>query len=141
MQNAGAQVLGIDMEPVAIDYARKFYPGPEYRLEDVREHDGEHDCVVSFETIEHMKDPELALTAFRKSRELIVSTPNEQFYPFRPASYVNDKYPHVRHYLPHQLDALLASCGWSVVSRHCQPTKKSEVVHGTDGMFMVYVCR
>lgn len=140
MHDSGSFVTGIDLEREAIDYARSNYPGPEYILADVTKYSGEYDWVVSFETIEHLKEPELALRNFRKSKRLIVSTPNQDRSPFDPAKFAGDRFPHIRHYTPRELDQLLASCGWKVMERYAQETKVSKVTRGTDGMFLVYVC-
>lgn len=97
---------------------------------------------MSFETIEHMPNPEIALKLFRESCDgLICSTPNQDCYPFDPAKFVGETYPHIRHYRPRELDELLKSCGWEVLQRFCQRGKQDHVTHGTLGMFLVYVCR
>jgi 2-polyprenyl-3-methyl-5-hydroxy-6-metoxy-1,4-benzoquinol methylase len=140
MHDSGSFVTGIDLEKEAIDYARLNYPGPEYILADVNKYSGEYDWVVSFETIEHLPEPEKALKLFRRCKRLIVSTPNQSHYPFDPAKFAGDRFPHVRHYTPAELDELLRSCGWKVLERHCQVGKKSNVTRGTEGMFIVYVC-
>lgn len=140
MHDTGAFVTGIDLEKEAIDYARQYYPGPEYILADVSKYKGRYDWVVSFETLEHLPDPLPALHHFRESRNLIISTPNETYYPFNPDRFVGDRFPHVRHYTAGELDGLLEHAGWNVVERFCQNTKKGPVTEGTDGMFIVYVC-
>ena len=140
MHDTGAMVTGIDLEPEAIEYARRHYPGPEYILADVGKYRGRYEWVVSFETLEHLPDPRPALERFRESKRLIISTPNEEHYPFNPEKFQGDKFPHVRHYRPAELDELLASVGFGVVSRHCQESKGSRVTDGTAGMFILYVC-
>ena len=142
MHDAGAHVTAIDLEPEAIDYAIEHYPGPHYQVGDVTE-SREHpfDWVVCFEVIEHLQDPVAALTAFRSAKRLIVSTPNENKFPFNPESYRLDEFPHLRHYTPQELDLLLSDCGWEVQKRYTQLGKRSMVTPGTDGMFLVYVCR
>lgn len=139
LQNSGSSVTGIDLEKEAIEYARRHYRGPEYILADVTTFRGKYNWVVSFETIEHLKEPEQALVRFRDSKRLIVSTPNQERYPFDPAKFVGDKYPHVKHFSPTELDELLETCGWHVYARFCQPTKVSPVIEGTDGMFLIYL--
>jgi hypothetical protein len=141
MQDSGAFVTGIDLEQEAIEYARKYYPGPEYILADVTKYHGRYNWVVSFETLEHLPDPVPALVKFRESKHLIISTPNQENYPFRPESYEGDRFPHVKHYMPLELDELLKNNNWEVIERFCQPKKTSPVVEGTDGMFLIYVCR
>lgn len=144
LQDSGCVVTGVDIEPSAIEKAWEYYPGPNYVLGSIEEKPwaGHFDWCVSFETVEHLPNPEIALKAFRESADkLICSTPNQLFYPFDPRKFLGDKYPHVRHYTPRQLDELLTSCGWEVLQRFCQKGKQDHVSPGTDGMFMVYVCR
>lgn len=143
LMDAGHRVIGVDVEPDAIDHALKHFAGPEYMVGDVQDMTlPECDAVVSFETIEHLKHPEWFLRAARGvAKQLIVSTPNEDRYRFDPIKFAVDKYPHLRHYTPDEFDTLLESCGWEVVDRCCQVSKISGVTHGTDGMFLVYVCR
>ena len=140
MLSENADVTGIDLSEHAIDYAREYYPGPNYRLASVTEPQGQFDWVVSFETLEHLPEPEEALRAFRESENLIISTPNEVLYPFKSEKYEGAEYPHIRHYTPEELDALLKKTGWNVVERHCQTKKRSPVTLGT-GVFLVWVCR
>ena len=134
-------VVGVDLEREAIDFAKANYAGPEYRLDDVCNPQGAFDWVVSFETIEHIADPVAALKAFRASKNLVVSTPNSQKYKFNPESYKADKYPHLRHYTPEELEALLSECGWTVMDRYSQTEKISPVGDWGVGMFQVFVCR
>ena len=141
MQDSGAFATGIDLEKEAIDYARTNYPGPEYILADVEKYTAAYDWVVSFETIEHLKEPENALNRFRDSKNLIVSTPNQLFYPFDPKKFEGDRFPHIKHYTPMELEELLYLCGWDVVKKYCQPLKTSRVVSGVDGMFIIFLCR
>lgn len=140
MQTAGARVTGVDLEPAAVAYAARHWPGPTYKVGSACEPHGTFDWVVSLETLEHLPEPEKALEHYSDSYNLIVSTPNAERYLFRPKQYAADKYPHLRHYTPAELDAMLWSCGWNVVSRHTQRDKTSPVTEGTDGMFLVYVC-
>lgn len=123
-------------------HAQKYFPGPRYEDRNVLYTVGEYDWVVSLETIEHIPWPESVLGAFlRAAPNLVVSTPNQERYPFNPASYKGDEYPHLRHYTPKEFDELLNKAGWKVVSRHRQINKQDPVTEGTDGKFMVYVCK
>ena len=140
MHDTGAVVTGIDLEKDAIEYAMHNYPGPEYIVADVTKYRAPYNWVVSFENLEHLPDPIPALKNYRASRHLIISTPNEIHYPFSRWRGDGDRFPHVRHYTPAQLDDLLASCGWAVRSRHCQVSKMGPVVEGVDGIFLIYVC-
>jgi SAM-dependent methyltransferase len=137
-------VVGLDIHQMTIDWAKTYFPGPEYicgRIEDAP-WSGKFETVVSLETLEHMKEPEKALKAFRASCDglLIASVPNEEEYPFDPEKFIGDEYPHQRHYTPAEFESLLNSCGWNVVVKTSQNSKTdSEPRQGTAGMFLTYI--
>lgn len=143
LMDAGHRVVGVDVEADALLHAVEHFTGPDYLCADLQNMElPPCDTVVSFETVEHLKHPEWFLRAARAiGKLLIVSTPNQEHYPFDPVRFAGDKYPHQRHYTPAEFDILLEGCGWTVVDRFCQVGKTSAVTHGTDGMFLVYVCR
>ena len=146
LQQQDNEVTGIDIESEALDWANLYWAGPKYvqqDLEDVLEFgEDEFDAVVSFETLEHLANPKEVLQKFRQAASyLIASVPNQEHYPFDAMKFANDKYPHKRHYTPKQFEDLLDSAGWDVVEKHCQKGKQSDVTWGTDGMFLIYVCR
>lgn len=141
----GAEVVAVDASADAIGWAEKCFPGPRYvrgRIEEAP-WEGSFETVVSLETIEHVPNPEAALKAFRRActGKLIASVPNEEFYPFIPATFARDESPHYRHYTPDQFQALLEENGFTVLERFCQKSKQQpEIVPGTDGRYMIYVC-
>jgi 2-polyprenyl-3-methyl-5-hydroxy-6-metoxy-1,4-benzoquinol methylase len=138
-------VTGVDISSEAIEWAMKNFPGPKYiqgRIED-SPWEGEFDTIVSLETIEHIKDPSAALKAFRRAcvGHLFVSVPNENNYPFKAENFIYDDSPHFRHYRPEEFDELLESNGFKVLDRFCQVHKlQPEIVPGTNGLFMTYIC-
>lgn len=135
-----ADVTGVDIEPEAIAYAEEHYAGPTYKVADVCEYQGEFDWVVSFETIEHIADPDGALKNFRKeAQNLIISSPNQEHNKFKVENTQGAKYPHLRHYTPDEFEKLLNLNGWKVTEKWGQTKKKSEVSRGT-GPFMVWIC-
>src|SRR5260221_3380523 len=142
LHDSGCRMTGVDIDEKAIASAKKYYPGPQYVCCDVRDcFLGKFNAVVSFETLEHLEKPELALRYFRDcAQNLIASVPNEARYPFIAKNFEWDDYPHFMHYHPHEFEHLLTSCGWSVLSRHCQKGKHAPVTDGTDGMFIIFVC-
>ena len=143
LQDAGNKVVGVDICPEAILYAGEHYNGVGYLLSDIRDKPwvGMFDAIVSFETIEHL--PEGSLRLFRESVDgvFICSVPNQDSYPFVAENFARDVYPHLRHYTPFEFDEVLAQAGFKVTERYCQKSKKGEVVEGTDGMFLVYICQ
>lgn len=143
LRTAGCEVTGVDIEPEAISYAEKNWPGATYIMQDVCDPlTGSYDAVVSFETLEHLIEPTTALQNFAKiAPTLICSVPNEINYPFHKSRFSGDKYPHIKHYTPDELHFLLNEAGYTIASRWCQKTKHSPVEDGTDGMFLIYVAR
>ncbi|HUB26864.1 MAG TPA: methyltransferase domain-containing protein [Tepidisphaeraceae bacterium] len=82
------QVVGIDISSSAIEYARRNFAadGVEFRTEDLLGAlaaiaDSSFDYIASFETLEHVADPDALLAQFhrvlRPGGRLIVSVPNE----------------------------------------------------------------
>lgn len=136
-------VTGIDISDHAIQFAKKYWSGPHYLKADLQEtRIGQYDAIVSFETLEHLVDPETVLYKFRASTDLLIaSVPNEELYPFNADKFKDDPYPHLRHYTPDEFEYLLNRANFEVVTKHCQKSKHGEVESGTDGMFLIYVCR
>jgi SAM-dependent methyltransferase len=109
---AGARsVIGVDIDDETVDHARRRH-GVDARVADIAElpiDDGEIDLVVSFETIEHVAEPERALDEFRRvlapGGVLVISTPN-------PGEYLEPNPFHVRELAPEEflgaLDARFA---------------------------------
>lgn len=139
------EVVGIDIYPNAVKFAAEHYKGPTYKCGDLETVDlgGKFDFVVSLETIEHLKNPELVLKRFREvGGALIASVPNEEVTPFKPEDWGGHDYPHLRHYTPSQFHELLEGAGWKVAARYCQESKSDwPVKEGTDGRFLVYICK
>jgi len=138
------EVVGVDIEAEALEWANKNFSGPIYIQGDITKAPwtGSFETIVSLETLEHLKEPRLALEAFRKSctGSLIASVPNQLRYPFDSEKFKNDKYPHQRHYTPEQFEELLDSCGFVVMEFFCQKDKWGEIYGGSDGMFLIAIC-
>lgn len=138
LHEAGMEVTGADIEPEAISYAEKNYPGPAYACKRAEELSGTYDALVTFETIEHIPDPGSVLKAVQAPL-VIASVPNEERYPFSKETFAGDKYPHLRHYTPDEFEELLRPR--VVTEWFCQKDKRGDVVPGKDGMFLIAVCR
>ena len=86
LKNAGAKrVVGLDISVETINHALQTYkiPGVIFKSEELGEvslPEEDYDVVVSFETIEHVSDPERTLESFSKCLRpgglLIISSPN-----------------------------------------------------------------
>lgn len=139
LHRAGNEVVGVDIEPEAIDYAREHYEGPLYRCQPAGLVQGKFDALVTFETLEHLEAP---FEVFQSviAPLVIASVPNEERYPFRAENFAGDKYPHKRHYTPLEFEQLLNSAGFEVTEKLCQQDKQhGEIKAGTDGRFLIYV--
>lgn len=88
---AGADVLGIDIDPASVQHARTRYagrPGLRFEQADVTalDHlaDASFDLIVSFETLEHVHAQERMLAGFRRLLKadglLLVSSPDKRNY-------------------------------------------------------------
>ncbi len=85
-QNGAKSVLGIDISDEAIDFAKNNYVVPElnYIKEDclnVKQLNKKFDLIISFETVEHLSDPELffqnIVSVLNPNGTFICSTPNK----------------------------------------------------------------
>jgi SAM-dependent methyltransferase len=124
--------------------AREHFKGPEYIQGDLERKPwyGTFDTIISFETLEHLANPQVVVGRFKESLNpggvFICSVPNEEWYPFNPETFKDDVYPHQRHYTPDEFRALLPFD----VEFFCQKSKQApEVVPGTEGKFLIAVCR
>lgn len=88
LRRAGAKsCLGIDIAPEAVEYSRSTYPGCRFMVgnaEEIPLPDSSIEVLVSFETIEHLKDAKKYLKECRRVLKpggmFICSTPNHEIY-------------------------------------------------------------
>lgn len=89
------QVVGVDVDQDSIAYARARYALPNVRFEVMDVHqldvpDASFDTVCSFETIEHVRDPERVLSelarVLRSGGALVISTPNARTTTLAPVN-------------------------------------------------------
>jgi O-antigen biosynthesis protein len=86
LSESGADyVIGCDISKESIEYAQKHYQKDNIKFvtNDIKKlnfNDEEFDCVISFETLEHIKDQKLVISelkrVLKKDGILIISTPN-----------------------------------------------------------------
>jgi 2-polyprenyl-3-methyl-5-hydroxy-6-metoxy-1,4-benzoquinol methylase len=110
-QGNAAQVIGVDIAPASVDYARRHHGvvSAVYLCASADRlplADGSVDVVTSFETIEHVPDDHSLIEEFhrvlRPNGQLIVSTPNQ--WPLKDTPF------HVREYDRNSFIAVLESC-------------------------------
>lgn len=141
----GHRVTAVDISIEAINFAKQKYnlPNIEYHNMDATAPDPEnvlgsgYDFAVSFETIEHVKEPEKLLRNLSsKAHMLIASVPNENVVPFS-----KETHPfHERHYTPEEFDELLKASGWIPLEWHTQHDKwNGDVSLGNDGRTLIVV--
>lgn len=106
LRTAGAsQVFGIDVDAHVIEYAKASYVGCTFMCGDaslIDLPDSSVDVVVSFETIEHLREPQQFLRechrVLRPEGRLLCSTPNKDMYkwqgqnPFHTREFTADEF-------------------------------------------------
>lgn len=144
-ESPAARIVAVDIEPQAIEYGRLHYHNERIDFVcgdalDVELPAGIFDTVVSFETIEHLPQPERLLQRFqtllRPGGRLICSTPNQAAMPFDKA-----KFPfHLQHFTEVQMREMLGTAGFQVNEVHSQYEKKSaSVVQDGNGKYLIFV--
>lgn len=138
-------IVAVDIEPQAIDYGRLHYHDERISFVcgdalDVALPADLFDTVVSFETIEHLPQPERLLQRFqallRPGGRLICSTPNQAVMPFNKANFPF----HLRHFTESQMREMLGAAGFQVDEVHSQYEKKSEsFVQDGNGKYLIFV--
>jgi len=89
LATAASYVTGVDISDTAVEHATARYPSDklEFIVSDCLNlpfSDGEFDCVVSFETLEHMEEHEALMAEFRRVLNpggfLLISSPDKAVY-------------------------------------------------------------
>ena len=144
-EESGAHITGLDISRSAIQVAERIWHHDRVVFAQadctctglpVRS----ADCIVSFETLEHVPDGNALLAHFsdllRENGRLLISTPNETLNPHVPE---RNRF-HFRHYTPEQLTALLTEHGFRVDSLHCQKSSsEGAVLEGVEGRMLIAV--
>ena len=134
------RVVGVDISRQAVEQAKDLWPGDfiKWDIENPLFAGNVFAGVVSFETLEHLPNPERALNNFRQSsRLLFASVPNEDVEPFHKDKFKGNRYPHLRHYTPEQFHGLLDSTGWQVKETLFQQNKVSPPEKVETGRFII----
>jgi SAM-dependent methyltransferase len=129
LHDAGHEVFGYDRSSDAIEYARRFYPGPTYEVAVDTCPTGTVDAAVCFETLEHVPAPTALLRSFAAAGAelLLASVPNEDVIQFDDGR----AWPfHLRHYTRAEFRQLLTSTGWGITALWGQLGRESDVEAG-----------
>jgi len=145
-ESGKSTVIGVDISDDAIAHGNQHFKHHNVTLSNLDLVSGEwpfddamFDLCVSFETIEHVENPETYLNKVSKSAEwLICSVPNEEVMPYNGYHFPF----HVRHYNPKQFQELIESCGFVVKEMYTQEDKHvGHVVKGNHGRNLVIVAK
>jgi glycosyltransferase involved in cell wall biosynthesis len=140
LHDAGLHVTGYDISPQAISWAETYFSQqnrPTFICRDLLSLSAHADFLVCFETLEHLEDP-LKFLKNVTATFILASVPNEELYPYDPAIFVSDEFPHQRHYTPEQLEKLLNEAGYEVKGRFSQKDKQGKIEIGTAGRFIIF---
>lgn len=119
------KVTGVDIDETTIEFAERYWKSPatRYVSKDLTKfHPGEDvDWLVSFETIEHIKTPEVFIKNIG-AKNILCSVPNEDVFKFNPRRHIF----HVKHYTVKELETLLTKCGYRITNMYYQEHKNSK---------------
>ncbi len=141
-----SKIIAVDKEKQAITFARKYYHDDKvtYRIGDIFSldiPDDYFDCIVSFETVEHVDGSALVKLFYKRLKRgglLIVSTPNQDTQPFNKKSFPF----HLRHYTPPEFSMLLTLNGFEIMGKYTQYNRENEEVsEGWDGLFNIAIAK
>ena len=113
LSGPAASVTGVDVSASAIEHAQDRYASGslEFQVADCLDlpfDDDRFDCIISFETLEHLEDHDRLMQAFRRVLKpggfLVVSTPDKAVYTDRQK---NDNEYHVRELYRGEFEDLL----------------------------------
>ena len=115
LARSAASVTGVDISEATVEHARRRYPDPRLEFQsadclDLPFPDDSFECIVSFETLEHLADHEGLLREFRRVLApdgfLLLSSPDKAEYSDRQ-QHQNEF--HVRELYREELEALVGS--------------------------------
>lgn len=135
------KVQAYDIDPNAVAYARWHYRDPlvTTHLADILNVNFPSvDAVVSFETIEHLKNPEILLKSLRDSADFLLgSVPNQDVNPFDKNRHIY----HERHYTFEEISYLLTKTGWTlnyVWSQEGKEGEAAEIKRSSTGATIIF---
>ena len=118
LSNKAKKVIGLDISPEAVRYAKKEYSGNNFEFQvgsilDIPFNDGTFDIVNSIETFEHVERKHIekliseCLRVLKKEGLFLFSTPEGEFFQYHPESPKEYQGWHFWHYTQKELEELL----------------------------------
>lgn len=140
-------ITSVDISQDALSHAKKYYYNEKikYQLQDLQEGNfivDIPDYFISFETIEHLPNPEKFIEKIskylKKGSVFIGSTPNEEIMPFIQQNFLF----HTRHFTLDEIDTMLRKYGFEDIEYFQQNNdEKSLIEKKTDGQFIIFVAK
>lgn len=140
------KVQSIDISKEAIDHGRRYFANDkiDYIISNLDEDEiptTNPDYYVSFETIEHLPNPEEYIEKISNiipdDGVFIGSTPNEDIMP-----YTRYFLYHTRHFTQDDLEAILRKYGFNNIEFYQQKRIEAEIVKGAkDGQYIIFVAK
>lgn len=141
------KIQSLDISQDALSHAKEHYHSAkiEHSLQNLEESEFttiSPDYFVSFETIEHLPNPEKfikKISEHLKSGAIFIgSTPNEDIMPFIQQNFLF----HTRHFTLAEIDVILKKHGFSDIKYYQQNNDvKSIIEEKDDGQFIIFVAR
>lgn len=140
------KVQAIDISKEAIEHGKKYFNNNkiEYFLSNLEDKDIptlSPDYFISFETIEHLPNPEKYIKKISENIKdngiFIGSTPNETIMPYSPHfSY------HTRHFTQDELKEMLTKYGFNNIKFYQQKREEpSDILNINDGQYIIFVAK
>lgn len=143
--NSAKSITACDINIEALEYAKRHYASEKIKFlaNDALNAKLPKECfdlAISFETIEHLEEPELfldsILVSLKTNGRLICSVPNQTLNPHDKKKYAY----HFRHYTHSEMKVLLQNCGFSLTETFCQKDRENcKIGPGTDGKTLILV--
>lgn len=140
------KITAMDVSKDAIKFGKRHYFNNKinYQMADIFNSDlpnNHFDKIISFETVEHVDDLKILKIFYKKLKKdgtLIISTPNEETFPYNYKSFPH----HLRHYTPSEFKELLLSAGFEILNNYTQyDINKEDIQKGTSGLFNIAIAK
>jgi 2-polyprenyl-3-methyl-5-hydroxy-6-metoxy-1,4-benzoquinol methylase len=146
-QNSNTKLIqSLDISTDALSHAKQYFNNEkiEFKIKNLEDESLEDlqkaDYLISFETIEHLPNPEKYISkianAIKEDGLFIGSTPNETIMPFIQQNFLF----HTRHFTVSEIDEILKKYGFKNIQYFQQKREEpSEIEEITDGHYIIFV--